>query len=52
MGRAKHSGGEWEDKPERPSLGTGMAEKAAEAVEKTKKTKEERLKEIEKELGM
>jgi hypothetical protein len=52
MGRSKHSGGEWEDTPKRPTLGTGMAEKAAEAAEETKKTKEQRLKEIEKELGM
>jgi hypothetical protein len=36
--------------PKRPSLGTGMAERAAKTVEKTKEEKKKRLDEIMKEM--
>lgn len=50
-GRSKKSGGQYDDpqasdKKERPSLGTGTAERAATAIEKAKVEKEKRLKEI------
>lgn len=49
--RSKKSGGKYDDpkagdSPERPNLGTGMAEKAATSIEKQKAAKEKRLKEI------